>query len=157
MESNNSVTDLVLLPAISKPRLPQVINHRLTSHLILVKVRNVVVLALEGLARGIFAFSGDLANTLGRFEDGADLQAGRARGGSLIGLPEGRGKVVQDGGEGGRGEPGEGELVGGVVAHALKVLVERLLELDCGLLGDMVLRCVGGLAGGAAGLQGLRR
>ena len=75
----NGKTYLVLFTAVAKSRLAQVVDHGLTAHLVIVIIWDVVILALEGLARGIFAFTGDLANALGSLENSTNISTGRAR------------------------------------------------------------------------------
>lgn len=96
---SRAITNLVLLAAIPQARLAQVIHDRLPAHLVLVKVRDVVVFALERLARGIFAFTRNFANALGIFENETDINPGWARDVARVRLPERWGQVIQDGGE----------------------------------------------------------
>ena len=58
-------TYLVLLPAVTKTWLSEIMDDSFTAHTVIVKVCDVVVFALERFPSSVFPLAGDLANTFG--------------------------------------------------------------------------------------------
>lgn len=90
-------TNLVLLPTIPQSRFPQIIHDRLATHLVIIKVRDVIVFTLKRLARSILALSRNLTNALGIFKNEADPSPTGSRDIILVRFPERGGQIVQDG------------------------------------------------------------
>lgn len=141
----------MLLAAVAKAGLPQVIDHGFATHLVIVIIGDVVVLTLEGLACGIFALACDLADTSCVFENVADVNTTRTRDVGLAGSPERRGKVLENGGEWSGGQAREGQLVDGVIPNSLEAFV---FDLSHFLLGT-ILPLLGGDRGLPRRLHGL--
>jgi hypothetical protein len=83
----NGRTNLVLLAAVAEARLPEIVHHGLATANIFIKVGDVVELAFQGLASGIFSFTRNLANALSGFKDGANVVARWTRGVARVRLP----------------------------------------------------------------------
>lgn len=81
------VTNLVLLAAVAESRLPEVVHHSLAATNIFIEVGDVVELAFQGLASGIFPFTCNLANALSGFEDSANVGARWTRSVARVRLP----------------------------------------------------------------------
>jgi hypothetical protein len=86
------ITNLVLLAASAETRLAKPVNNRCAALLVVVLLRDVVVLALKGLAGGVLALTLDDANAECALDDVAEIVLGE------VSLLFGR-EMLHDGGQ----------------------------------------------------------